>query len=102
MLKKLQESIEFLLRDYDTSLEDDVTLLATKKSTLSFNEMNCITMRISEKEILRFYSDLAKYCIALFSKERTAIEAMMKEENKDKQLLIYSSYIKEVIKHLFK
>ena len=102
MLKKLQESIEFLLRDYDTSLEDDVTLLATKKSTLSFNEMNCITMRISEKEILRFYSDLAKYCIALFSKERTAIEAMMKEENQDKQLLIYSSYIKEVIKHLFK
>ena len=102
MLKKLQESIEFLLRDYDTSLEDDVTLLATKKSTLSFNEMNCITMRISEKEILRFYSDLAKYCIALFSKERTAIEAMMKEKNQDKQLLIYSSYIKEVIKHLFK
>lgn len=102
MLKKLQESIEFLLRDYDTSLEDDVTLLATKKSTLSFNEMNCITMRISEKEILRFYSDLAKYCIALFSKERTAIEAMMKEEKQDKQLLIYSSYIKEVIKHLFK
>ena len=102
MLKKLQESIEFLLRDYDTSLEDDVTLLATKKSTLSFNEMNCITMRISEKEILRFYSDLAKYCIALFSKERTEIEAMMKEKNQDKQLLIYSSYIKEVIKHLFK
>ena len=102
MLKKLQESIEFLLRDYDTTLEDDITTLTTKKSTLSFNEMNCITMRVSEKEILRFYSDLAKYCIDFFSKERKAIEAKMKEENQDKELLIYSSYIKEVIKHLFK
>ena len=102
MLKKLQESIEFLLRDYDTTLEDDITTLTTKKSTLSFNEMNCITMRVSEKEILRFYSDLAKYCIDFFSKERKTIEAKMKEENQDKELLIYSSYIKEVIKHLFK
>ena len=102
MLKKLQESIEFLLRDYDTTLEDDITTLTTKKSTLSFNEMNCITMRVSEKEILLFYSDLAKYCIDFFSKERKAIEAKMKEENQDKELLIYSSYIKEVIKHLFK
>ena len=102
MLKKLQESIEFLLRDYDTTLEDDITTLTTKKSTLSFNEMNCITMRVSEKEILRFYSDLAKYCIDFFSKERKVIEAKMKEENQDKELLIYSSYIKEVIKHLFK
>lgn len=102
MLKKLQESIDYLLRDYDTSLESDIALLANKRSTLSFNEMNCITMRVSEKEILRFYYDLGKYCAELFTKDQKTIEALMKEENQDKQMLIYSSYIKDVIEHLFK
>lgn len=55
-LEKLSEKC---LEEYDTSFEEDMEILETKESELSYNASNCIKLRAGEKEVLR---EIIKFC----------------------------------------
>ena len=62
------------LEKYITTIEEDELLLKenldknnSKYDKLSFNQKNCIKMRLGEKEILKFFKEFAEYSLELLS-----------------------------------
>ena len=73
MLKKLQQVCFEHLCKYKTSLKQDQEIIEedAKNNKLSFNEKNCINLRIGEKVILHSMIELAEKCIPLLQDNMT-------------------------------
>jgi hypothetical protein len=71
VMKKIQEICEKELNKYPHSLEEDEELIRKDKNqetNLTNNFRNCVIMRMSEKKILKYYIQFARYCCYLFEK----------------------------------
>lgn len=58
VLSALKLACEERLREFETTIEQDTEIL--KNEELSFNEVNCVGLRLGEKEILKFFIDFSK------------------------------------------
>ncbi len=65
VLQMLQLTARGILANFDTSLEEDTTLL--QDPTLTSNQRNCVVVRRGEKQVLQHYIDLADVCIPLLA-----------------------------------
>lgn len=99
-LEKLKKIMYVLLTNYGSTLQENVDYLNKNRNQMTFNEFNCYVMKISEMEIIQYYFDLATYCPKLFNKDK--MERIFKEERKNDDSEIYSTYIKEVYNAFFK
>ena len=54
----LHDKCKSRLKDFETSIEEDLRILSEKQ--LSYNENNCIKLRICEKEVLQFFISFSK------------------------------------------
>jgi len=62
VLQAIASSSEAMLKNYDTTFEEDNKLL--KEAKLPNNNLrNCVVMRRGEKEVYHFYIDMAKECV---------------------------------------
>lgn len=66
VLKEISRLCLSALAEYPTTEKEDQEILNTTKS-LTFNERNCIILRMSEKKILMFFIDFCQYCLHLLS-----------------------------------
>ena len=62
---------------YETSIEEDQKILESDSNNLSFNQRNCISLRMEDKIILRYFIGMAEYIQRLFAKFQ---ERMDKDE----------------------
>ncbi len=63
VLQAIAASSEAMLKNFETTLEEDNKILKDPKLKLSMNLRNCVLMRRGEKEVYHFYIDMAKECI---------------------------------------
>jgi histone-lysine N-methyltransferase SETD3 len=67
MLKYLDKLMKAHLDKYPTTIEEDLYILKKENLSLTYNQRNCLLMRIGEKKILHFFSKFSQYCLELFS-----------------------------------
>mmetsp|Transcript_13974 Transcript_13974/g.20442 ORF Transcript_13974/g.20442 Transcript_13974/m.20442 type:complete len:576 (+) Transcript_13974:330-2057(+) len=84
-VKKLSEEG---LKRYPNSLEEDKQILL--EPSLTENNVNCVLMRMGEKEILDWFVNLAETCLPLF-------EMNKKDAKKAAKGNVYDTYITHVI-----
>ena len=54
----LKNTCENMLSKYETTLEEDKRIL--EEQALTYNEKNCIVLRMGEKEVLHYYINFAE------------------------------------------
>jgi len=60
VLKHLSLACKAVLDGFDTSLEEDLKILAQPRESVDSNVRNCVVMRAGEKRVLHWFIDLAK------------------------------------------
>lgn len=87
------------LKGYSTTIEQDMNMLSNDSLKLSFNERNCIIIRLSEKKVLQFYIEMCESALKLFQlNEKELIQAIITNEEYEK----IEKYIQDVIWVLLK
>merc|ERR1712130_613015 len=75
------------LKKFTTTLDHDNALLADEESYPRFgNKRNAVLMRRGEKEVLSFYVELMKCCIALFKMKLKDLKAKLRKDPRFKEL----------------
>lgn len=85
-LEMLRKRCEEALNAYPSSAEDDVALL--KKGKLSYNQRNCIVLRLGEKTIYQFYISLAQFVIELLQNKLIAVQNKFELDQKNAKAYI--------------
>ena len=97
VLNRLKEICQCELTNYHTSYEEDIEIL---NGELTYNQRNCIIIRMSEKEILLFYIAFCDYCIDLLSlNSKDKIISKVSYDYKDSNCP-YEYYITNIL-HLY-
>lgn len=90
------------LKEYSTTLEEDLILQRRTELNMTINQRNCLKMREGEKVILEYFRDFAQYCIALFDINDTKdIKKKIKKDHHNK-LFPYEIYVNDVLLNLVK
>ena len=97
VLNRLKEICQCELTNYHTSYEEDIEIL---NGELTYNQRNCIIIRMSEKEILLFYIAFCDYCKELLSlNSKDKIISKVSYDYKDSNCP-YEYYISNIL-HLY-
>jgi len=87
VLTSLAVSATKSLKKFTTTLDHDNALLADEESYPRFgNKRNAVLMRRGEKEVLSFYVELMKCCIALFKMKLKDLKAKLRKDPRFKEL----------------
>lgn len=74
------------------SIEEDYEKL--KDTNLSFNERNCIIMRLSEKEVVKFYTGLYEAGIKFLAMDKNEYETTINDE-RNEYVKNYGEYLRD-------
>ena len=97
VLNRLKEICQCELTNYHTSYEEDIEIL---NGEFTYNQRNCIIIRMSEKEILLFYIAFCDYCKELLSlNSKDKIISKVSYDYKDSNCP-YEYYISNIL-HLY-
>jgi len=88
------------MKGFDTTIEDDTKLLRDPTQTFSFNIRNCIILRRGEKEVLKYYLEMAQHCMPILEMKWVELEPLQNRYIHGRRN--YDDYVSTVIIPLVK
>jgi len=87
-------------KGFDTSIEEDTALLRDPARNFSSNVRNCIILRRGEKEVLKYYAEMAEKCIPILEMKWADLEPQQNRYHNGRRN--YDDYVSSVIIPLVK
>jgi len=88
------------LKGFDTTIEEDTALLRDPTRNFSSNIRNCIILRRGEKEVLKYYIEMAEKCIPILEAKWADIEPQQNRYHNGRRN--YDDYVSAVVIPLVK
>jgi len=99
-LRTLSQAAVNEMKGFDTTIEEDTKLLRDPTQTFSFNIRNCIILRRGEKEVLKYFLEMAQHCIPILEMKWADLEPLQNRYLHGRRN--YDDYVAAVILPLVK
>jgi len=88
------------MKGFDTTIEEDTKILRDSAQNLTSNIRNCIILRRGEKEVLKYYIEMAQHCLPILEMKWADLEPKQSGYNNGRRN--YDDYVSAVVIPLVK